>query len=242
MDQPQLPQNVHRIEPDSPFTFDCSPDSRCFTRCCRQLELALGPYDVLRLCRATGLGSAELLDRYVIIEKLESDVFPRLYLTMVDDGQASCVFVTPSGCSVYRDRPGACRTYPMGRAVIREGETLSDFFVLLKETHCLGFSCKRSHTPRSYTDDQHLTPYNRFNDALAALIQHEQIRDGRVFTTEQLDLFILALYNLDSFKAQLISGTLSPIHGDDVQDLSTWDRERLLLYGIDWLQKSLFND
>lgn len=115
-----LPENIARIAPGEPFSFNCSPGIDCFTDCCRQLELALTPYDVLRLRYATNLTSSKLLDRYIIKEQEDTDVFPRFYLTMVDDGKASCVFVTPQGCSIYGHRPGACRTYPLGRATVRK--------------------------------------------------------------------------------------------------------------------------
>ena len=31
------------------FSFACHPDVPCFTKCCSDLDLALTPYDVLRL-------------------------------------------------------------------------------------------------------------------------------------------------------------------------------------------------
>jgi len=237
---PNLPENVRRIETDELFSFDCLPGNLCFTDCCRQLELALSPYDVLRLCQTTGLLSDEFLNRYVIIEQEDDDVFPRFYLTMVDDGKESCVFVSQEGCTVYEHRPSACRTYPMGRAVIREDNTLSEFFVLLKENHCLGFSNKRSHTAVSYCKDQGLKPYIRLNDALASIIQHEKVRAGMSFDKEQIDAYILSLYNLDQFRHQLKSGKLSHIREDELANLGQWDNEELLLYGIVWLRRVLF--
>ena len=104
------------------FTFACHPGVPCFTDCCRMLELALTPYDVLRLRKATGLTSRELLENYIITEQDPGEPFPRFYLTMVDDGRASCVFVSPQGCTVYPHRPSACRAYPLGRAAVRVGQ------------------------------------------------------------------------------------------------------------------------
>ena len=159
---------------------------------------------------------------------------------MVDDGNESCVFVSQKGCTVYEHRPAACRTYPMGRAVIREDESLSEFFVLLKEKHCLGFSNNSPQTAESYSRCQKLEPYNRFNDALAAIIQHEKIRAGMTLNKEQTDSFILALYNLDQFRQQLEAGTLNHTQANEITNVSEWDNETLLLYGIDWLKVLLF--
>ena len=54
------PGVVHRIDAQELFSFRCRPGGSCFTKCCHELELALTPYDVLRLRWATGLSSSEV--------------------------------------------------------------------------------------------------------------------------------------------------------------------------------------
>lgn len=237
-----LPQHVQQIAADETFTFDCNPETPCFTECCRQLELALSPYDVLRLCRATGLQSDEFLDRYVIIEQDNLDVFPRFYLTMIDNERESCVFVSPKGCDVYEHRPSACRTYPMGRGVRHKEQGLTEFFVLLKEDHCQGFVNSFNHTPRSYLIDQELETYNRYNDACSEIQQRGRSRPDISFNQKQIEVFILALYNLDRFKKELQDGKLSHLYGYDSSEFENWTQEQLLLYGIQWIQNFLFNE
>ncbi|MFV0438095.1 MAG: YkgJ family cysteine cluster protein [Desulfopila sp.] len=239
MTRPRLPETVYRLRPDEEFTFACHPGVPCFTECCRMLELALTPYDILRLRRGTGLTSQQLHDRYIIEERDEQDLFPKYYLTMVDDGRASCAFVAPDGCQVYRHRPGACRAYPLGRAAVRtrSGE-LKQHFVLLKESHCQGFAEPCRQTPLAYAKEQGLDEYNVYNDALASLIQHENIRKGLFTPTDtQLALYHLALYNLDVFRREIVSGQLA---------LSTYPQEildqdeALLLFAIGWLKEQFF--
>jgi uncharacterized protein len=242
MRQPLLPKNVKRIEKEETFHFSCHPSIACFTDCCRQLELALTPYDVLRLKKGCGLRSEEFLDRYVIIEQEEHETFPRFYLTMVDDGRASCVFVSDIGCTLYQDRPGACRAYPLGRAAIRQDdETMEEFFVLLQESHCQGFQEQQEQNGTTYSTEQRLASYNRFNDAVAAILQHEQIRQGKRLSENQIEQFILALYNLDTFRtllfAEQIPGTTQI---DDTTRQRLADDEELLLYAIEWLKDKLF--
>jgi uncharacterized protein len=250
MNPPLLPQNVTRIGGEETFRFSCHPAISCFTECCRQLELALTPYDILRLKKACGLGSDEFLHRYVIMEQEEHETFPRLYLTMVDDGRESCVFVSPAGCTVYEDRPGACRAYPVGRAAIRQPESgmgkrdgIEEFFVLIQEGHCRGFQEQQVQNATSYAQGQGLSPYNRFNDAVAAILQHEQVRRQKRFSEDRIEQFILALYNLDQFRTMLFAGDLP---GTPPLDETTKDRlrddEELLLHAIDWLRKTLFTD
>ncbi len=230
-----MPKNLFRLGADDSFEFSCHKNVSCFTECCRLLELILTPYDVLRLRRGTGLSSREVLDRYVIEEWEEGDIFPRFYLTMVDDGRASCVFVTNEGCSIYADRPGPCRAYPLGRAAVRKRDgQIGEHFVLMKEDHCKGFFEKTRQTPHGYSENQGLIDYNKFNDAMAPLVQSNEIRQGFVPTREQRELFTLALYDIDTFREQLLNGEhhiekAAPLNFKQCSD------EELLLFTIDWL-------
>lgn len=206
------------------------------------LELALTPYDILRLRLATGFTSGRLLDEYIIIEQDPGEPFPRLYLTMVDDGRASCVFVAENGCTVYRHRPSACRAYPLGRAVMRtENGAKKEHFVLMQEAHCQGFAEPVPQNAEQYSIDQELITYNSFNDAVSVIVQHDSICKGMVLSAKQIDFFILALYNIDSFREMVLndhldSVTLTPSE----KNLLKQDDEKLLLFGIDWLGKQLF--
>lgn len=241
MKQVQLPKDVTRMADDEAFSFACHPGVSCFTDCCRQLELALTPYDVLRLKRETKLDSSSFLDRYVIQEQEKEDAFPRFYLTMVDDGRASCVFVTETGCGVYQGRPGACRTYPMGRAAIRQTDnSLSEFFVLLREPHCNGFAEQETQTAVKYSSEQGLLDYNSFNDKVAMLLQHDKIRGGMQLTDSQTEHFVLALYDLDRFRKLLDAGKLPEQDHYPAEQERCQDDEELLLFGIQWLQRILF--
>ena len=244
MTQPAIPPRlVTRLTRSETFNFSCHKDVKCFTECCRLLELALTPYDVLRLRLATGLTSGQLLDEYIIIEQDPGEPFPRLYLTMIDDGRASCVFVAEQGCTVYTHRPSACRAYPLGRAAMRcEKATMEEYFVLVKEAHCQGFTEPVLQNAMQYSIDQELVVYNRFNDAVAAIIQHNSIRSGLVLSAKQIDLFILAMYNIDTFREMIFSGRIDNITLTSVEkDRLKHDDEKLLLFGIDWLQQQLFS-
>lgn len=205
------------------------------------LELALTPYDVLRLRRATGLTSGQLLESHIIMEQDPGEPFPRFYLTMVDDGRASCVFVTRQGCSVYGHRPAACRAYPLGRAVMRqENGTMAEHFVLMKEDHCLGFQEPISQNALMYCRDQELLTYNRFNDAVGAILQHDSIRKGFIPSAKQIDLFVLALYNIDSFRDVVQNDQLDAVALTPTEKNGLLQDEALLLFAVDWLSRQLF--
>lgn len=239
-EQSNLPEYVHPIDRKEVFHFSCHPDIVCFTHCCRLLELNLMPYDVLRLRYATGLHSRELLSKYIIREQNPGEPFPRFYLTMVDDGRASCVFVNEKGCQVYGHRPAACRTYPLGRAVVRRDDHLIEHFVLLKEQHCSGFAEQTPLTPIQYIEEQELQKYYELNDLLADILQHRSLREGYVPSAAQQELFELVLYDLDSFREQLPSFE-SEIQATEYKlSLLNEDDEELLRFGIHLLTKRVF--
>ncbi len=236
-----LPDNIARIDRDEIFSFACHPKVKCFTECCRMLELALTPYDVLRLRQATGLSSEALLAEYIIIEQESGEPFPRFYLTMVDDGRESCVFIGKSGCTVYDHRPGACRIYPLGRAARRTDQSeIAEHFVLMRENHCLGFLEPKHQTPIEYGLDQNLTVYNRYSDMVATILQHPAIREGFIPTLPQIQLFILALYNLDTFRNLLIADRLAQVRINPREKAQLQDDEQLLVFAIETVHRQLF--
>lgn len=193
---------VRNLDRDQPFRFRCGPDLVCFTDCCRQLDLALTPYDVMRLRRALRLSGAEFLERYAVIEKIAEDAFPLVYLGMVDDGLASCPFVGTRGCTVYADRPGACRTYPLGRgARLGPDGCPDDFYVVLNEPHCRGFAEDSPQTTVTWLADQELAPYNEFNDLTMRILHHPKIRRGFRPEAGQQERYLEVLYQLTGFAA-----------------------------------------
>ncbi len=236
-----FPDFVQRLESGTTFSFACHKGVGCFTECCRLLELALTPYDLLRLRRATGLSSSDFLERYVIVEQEEREAFPRLYLTMIDDGRGSCTFVSPYGCTVYEHRPGACRAYPIGRAAIRMASgTIDEHFVLVKEEHCRGYMEAGTQTAEQYCTDQGMTDYNMFNDAVILVLQHEKVRRGFIPTPAEQELFLLMLFDLDRLRAMLMKGELNSIDTETAQVKGQETDEELLLFAIKWLGERLF--
>lgn len=196
----QLPEHIHPLADGESFAFACHPGVPCFTECCRELELALSPYDVLRLCRELGMPSSEFLDNYAIIECGQTDPFPRVYLGMVDDGRASCPFVTDKGCRVYGGRPAPCRTYPLGRGAWRDGSGCCHaFYVLQREMHCRGFAEQAEQTVEQWIAGQGIDEYYQANDMLIPLLHHATLKQGYRPTGEQQDLYLTTLYNLENF-------------------------------------------
>ena len=240
-----FPDNVTRLCGKKPFSFRCHPDVACFTECCRELELALSPYDVLCLCKELQMGSTEFIDRYVVVEQEENGGFPRLYLGMVDDGSASCPFIAENGCEVYNSRPGACRAYPVGRGVTLDTNgDVREIHVLVREEHCQGFSESQSHNVTEWFENQGLKEYNSINDEVLGLIHHEQVCQGLSLTQEEKDMFLMVLYKLDEFRKMVSSPALYDKYALSKEERRSVlaDDLNLLRFGIRWLQEVLFTE
>ena len=241
----QLPQNVTRLCGNKRFSFQCHPQVPCFTECCRALELALSPYDVLCLRKELGMSSGEFFERYAVVEQDAAGGFPKVYLGMVDDGRASCPFISPNGCTVYNGRPGACRAYPVGRGITADGNgAVHEIHVLLREEHCQGFMEPCSHNVAEWFEMQGLSEYNRINDELFPLLQHEKVHNNIRLTQEQIDSFMLTLYKVDEFRKALAApGSLPGLQLDDREIAHVMEDDiSLIRLGIRWLMETLLSE
>ena len=240
--QDLAPEYVRPLAADDEFQFRCHPGVACFNECCRELELALTPYDVLRLKGALGLTSGQFLAQYALIEHAEGEPWPQVYLGMVDDGRGSCPFVTPAGCRVYRDRPGACRMYPLGRGARRTPAGAEEIYVLLSEPHCRGFAEPQALKIGGWLGDQELVTYNALNDQVAAILHHERLGELPPGPAER-EKFLLALYDLDEFDKMIRSaGVTAPPEVGVPPAKGAADELALLGYALRWLRFELFGD
>ncbi|HET97827.1 MAG TPA: YkgJ family cysteine cluster protein [Desulfurivibrio alkaliphilus] len=237
-------EQVQPLQGEEQFAFDCGPDLSCFTECCRALDLVLTPYDVLRLRQNLGITSDQFLERYAMVEASEDEAFPMVFLAMVDDGRASCPFVAVSGCTVYQDRPAACRAYPLGRGLRLtgcDGRKIQELFVLVREPHCRGFELDRKKDAATWMDGQGLAAYNRVSDALLPLLRHPKIQQGWRPTPAQKAQYLKTLYQLEHLQEQLLAGEADRLVAADPQgraatELAALDEMELLLVAIDWLR------
>jgi uncharacterized protein len=228
------------------FSFACHPGVSCFTECCRDLKLVLTPYDLLRLKKALGLVSSDLLDQFVVIKPQEFNGFPGVFLKMKEDERHTCPFVSPEGCNVYKDRPGACRIYPIGRASSKTKgqDEAKEFHFLVKEDHCLGFDEVNEWSVKGWSQDQGLEPYTFFNDCWTGIIQHKGSLGPEALIPQKLQMFFMASYNLDQFRQFVLKSTFLKrffISEERIQKIES-DDEELLRLAFQWLKQVLFGE
>src|SRR3989339_294299 len=239
-----MPEDMVPVTLDTLMDFTCSPENECFNDCCRDLNQALTPYDVLRLRKSMGMTSQDFLKKYTSLHHGPNSGLPVVEFKPNPETGHACPFVMPEGCSVYKDRPASCRMYPLARAITRSRETgeVSEFFALIEEPHCKGFGVKSGLTVREWLKGQDVQTHNKENDKLMGLINlKNRILPGKL-EGNQADKFYLALYDLDEFRFLIFNknflealkipeGVLEKIKGND---------EALLDFGIVWVRSVLF--
>jgi uncharacterized protein len=226
------------------FSFCCHKGVDCFTKCCAALQLILTPYDILRMKQRLGISSDRFLETYTHTRIDRHPRFPMLLLRMNDDPDQTCPFVGPEGCSVYEDRPGACRIYPLARAAQRAplGKETNEKFFVVKEKHCRGFEEDRLWTVESWMSDQELLPYNEMNDQWLEVISSPQSLGSEADIPRKLQMYFMVSYNLDSFRTFLFGSRFfqrfrvpEPVRAQIEQDETA-----LMSFGFQWLKFSLF--
>lgn len=238
-------EQIEYLEGDS-FSFACHSGLACFTDCCRNLNLALTPYDILRLKKSLGLTSSDFLDQFAIIKPNEQNGFPAVLLKMMADEGQPCPFVTPTGCRIYDDRPGACRIYPLGRASSRTKgqEGAREFYFVVRESHCQGFRESRSWTTTTWSQNQGLSPYSFYNDLWTEIITHKGTFTSPEAVDQKLQMFFMASYNLDQFRQFVFKSTFLKrfVIPEEMVGKMKEDDEELLKLAFKWLKFVLFGE
>jgi len=240
----QFLDSLPEVEPGTSFAFGCHPEVPCFNACCSNLHLMLTPYDVLRLRRVLGEDSGEFIKNRADVNLAPDTGLPLFRLRMCDDARKSCPFVREAGCSVYQDRPGACRTYPLGRATRTDGQgNVRERFFLVREAHCRGFEQTTEWTPSEWLKDQGLEPYNTSNDHYMLLLARIK-ESGRPVDPRMANMAALALYQLDSFGRFIKdTGLLDRVEMDEERKARVMaDEEARLDFAVDWLELALFGE
>ena len=227
------------------FQFSCHPGVSCFTKCCAKLRLLLTPYDILRIKRRLGLDSERFLDQYTETVFEPGIVFPMVLLKMnSQDGR--CPFLTDRGCSIYEDRPGACRLYPIGRASAfpSGGDRAKEKFFLVTESHCQGFKESKVWTIDEWLSHEGMDLYNKMNDPWSRIVTSNKSLGPQDMLAQKLKMFFMASYNLDRFRQFLFHSRFFEKFyvEEDIRIALARDDEALMIFAFDWLRFALFGE
>ncbi len=247
----QPPPDYHQgriIGPCDAFQFDCHPGVACFTRCCRNADMYLYPYDIIRMKRHLGLSSEAFLNTHTQIAIRDNPFFPHVMLRMSDAADRACVFLSSAGCRIYPDRPYACRAYPLERAVARHrgrGERTA-YYGMARHSYCRGHAEKRRWTVAAWSSDQDLTPFEALNEHWVDMdsLFRANPWGASGLQSPAFPMAFMACYNIDKFKQFVFESSFRKrftIPAARLEAIRTSD-EALMLFGFDWVRLILRND
>jgi hypothetical protein len=223
------------------FCFHCHPQVTCFKDCCRKLDLYLYPYDVIQLKNCLKLHSAEFMRRFTRLSSGSHNFFPSVMLLMDDNTEQTCPFLDENGCTVYKARPSACRTYPLERAVEKTGADakLSSFYFMTDHEYCKGHLEEKQYTIKQWEREQQLYDCNYMNDLWAEVDAYFATNpwQGEGVAGPRQKLAFMICYNIDEFREYCFQNRLL-----DQFRLEKLRRRRIAVedselqkFGFDWL-------
>jgi Fe-S-cluster containining protein len=228
------------------FQFQCHRGLECFTCCCAALNLVLTPYDILRMKHHLKISSDEFLDTYTEMKFDKHHRFPLVSLKMNPDENARCPFVTSEGCTIYPDRPGACRIYPLGRAASRAHMNTGgqERFFIVEEKHYLGFRGPREWSLKEWLASEGVNEYNAMNDLWSEIITSAKDLGPAKGIQRKMQMFYLASYNLDKFRKFIFESRFFQLFqvAPEKRELLRTDDVELMKFALDWLKYSLFGE
>ncbi len=183
--------------------FNCYKGIECFNACCRNIDITLTPYDILRLKKRLGLTSSEFLKKYTYPFEFNKNSLAGVKMEPVEGG-TECQFMTEEGCSVYADRPTACRYYPVGLLSTRRADENFErtSYAMVREDHCKGHFEEREITIRDYRQEQGLEEYDEHGRGWRQLILKMKSAGPAIgaLSRSSLQFFFMACYDLDRFR------------------------------------------
>lgn len=230
---------------DSEFQFECHSGVECFTFCCRNVDMILYPYDIIRLKNSLQLDSEEFVRNHTYLQKGDNPFFPTVKLKLGDDDRKSCPFLRDSGCTVYPDRPSACRTYPLEMAVDRTkiGTTPDEYYFMTDHPYCLGHREDKSFSVNSWIRNQRLIDYNVMNGYWAGMDSLFRLNPwkGEGAAGEKQQLAFMVCYNIDGFRRFAKQHNLLKQYrmAKDVKRRIEAEDSELLKFGFEWLKMIL---
>ena len=231
----------------SKLHFKCHKGVKCFTDCCRGIDIMLTPYDILTMRKKLGITSEEFLAEFTTPQLLEKAGLPVVTLRLLDDERKSCPFVDDrEGCSIYEDRPTTCRYYPLGVGSLsysgEKGEK-DEFYFTVKESHCLGFDEKKEWTVAEWRQDQGVDLRDEVNDGwMALIVRKKSLPDSMKLSEESKKMFFLVCYNIDKFREFVFNSTFLERYDFSKENIEAIEKDdvKLLQFGFEWLSASFF--
>jgi Fe-S-cluster containining protein len=240
------PVEPTRLELDDTLKFRCHRGVSCWNRCCSRADVTLTPYDVIRMKNSLDMDSSEFLKAHTVPFELDAHGVPGIKLKTDDEG--ACLFVKEEGCSVYENRPTACRYYPSGLLAMKSISESTDerHFLLIKEEHCKGHEEDQVQTIAEYRKEQGVEIYDDMNDDWYRIILKKKSSGPAIGKPSEmsLQLFFMASYDIDRFRRFVMSDAFIKMYDltDDEYAILEKDDVELMKFGFKLMKQVFFGE
>jgi hypothetical protein len=126
---------------DSVFSYQC----HACNKCCHGKGIQVNPYETMRLSNHLRITTTKFRHKYLNGQLLKH----KKQLN-------ACIFLGENGCTVHKDRPLACRLYPLGRLQMADGR---EFFTELSPHPESAGEYGTNATVESYLKGQEVKPF-----------------------------------------------------------------------------------
>ncbi len=242
---PVLPK---RLSGEDKFNFSCYKGISCFNACCKQADITLTPFDILRLKDNLGMTSTEFLKKHTVPFEIDGQGMPGVKLRTEDDNPVCLLLDGDNGCGVYEDRPSACRYYPVGLLNMRafKAEQEEQHYFMVKENHCTGHSENREITVDEYRKEQGVVEYDDFNWQYYRLILKKKSSGPTIGkpSTQSFHFFFTACYDVDRFREFIKTANFLKVYDikeDEYNELLN-DDYKLISFGLMLMHQVLFGE
>lgn len=224
----------------SNFRFSCHRGLPCFTKCCRNVNIFLTPYDIIKMKNRLGITSGEFLARYTRTLVNSSFSLPVVQMKLSESGDKTCQFLTPDGCSIYDDRPWSCRLYPLDKEGIEEEE----FNLIVGEDFCFGLKEPKEWVLEDWLEDQGFIVYDNMNALFGQITGAESGWKDKVPDKSVIDMFFMTCYDIDKFRDFVFNSNFLNLFELDatLQERIKADDQELLKLGFKWLKFGLLGE
>ncbi|VAW62313.1 hypothetical protein MNBD_GAMMA11-1149 [hydrothermal vent metagenome] len=246
----ELPHNSPveptRLELEDKLKFRCHKDISCWNQCCAQADVSLAPYDIIRMKTHLGISSTDFLKDYTVPYEIDSHNVPGIKLRTTE--ARACLFMKESGCSIYEDRPTACRYYPSGLLSMRALGMKEDerHFLLIKEPHCKGHDEAREITIADYRKEQAVEEFDDLNRDWYRIILKKKSTGPTIGKPSEmsLQLFFMASYDVDRFRRFILSDSFKKMYDVSAEEFARFENDdvALMQFGFALMKQVLFGE
>ncbi len=234
------------LELGSKLKFSCHKGISCFNACCKHADITLTPYDVIRLKDRLELTSTEFLKQHTVPFQVDQDGLPGIKLRTTDEG--ACLLMTEEGCSVYKDRPTACRYYPLGNMAMHgTGASKAEtHYFLVEEEHCKGHEEAKEQSIQEYLKEQETAQYDEMNKEWTQLMLMKRSGGPSVGKPPEatLQMYFMCSFDMERFRRFVMSDAFQATYDleDSVYEVLTKEDISLMQFGTRLMKQVFFGE